>query len=135
MNKKGDIYLADQYTRRVFKVSKKENNDLDIKSLVVGKDNAQRNELSSPVALILDSNDQLYIVDSGMFQILKVTEKEDGTVELKTILGGGDKYGDSMRHIDHLFNPQDIAFDLEGNLFISDTSNGRIGFIPKELLE
>ena len=83
-------------------------------------------KLSSPSDVAVDALGNIYIVDSGNHQIVRV----DRATQILTIVAGTGKHGYNGDNIPAtsatLDNPIGIAFDAAGNLYISDTDNARI---------
>jgi sugar lactone lactonase YvrE len=83
-------------------------------------------QLNNPLGLAVDSNNNLYIADSGNNRIRRVTI---GTGVITTIAGlatagytgdNGQSAGAALN------NPQGLAVDTSGNLYIADTGNNVI---------
>lgn len=85
-------------------------------------------EFTSPTGIVVDANDNIYVVDTGNHRIRMITA--DG--EVKTLAGGGatawglggyaDGKGDAAR-----FNaPYGVAISQDGDLYVTDTENNRI---------
>lgn len=91
-------------------------------------------QFTSPAGLVVDANDNIYVVDTGNHRIRMITP--DGKV--KTLAGGGatewgigayaDGKGDAAR-----FNaPYAIALSQAGDLYVSDTENNRVRKVTLE---
>lgn len=74
--------------------------------------------LLCPTAVVLDADNQLFIVDSKNHRI--VASDRFG---FRCIIACSQTSGNRM---DQLNNPQMIAFDRDGNLFVSDRNNARV---------
>jgi trimeric autotransporter adhesin len=82
--------------------------------------------LSEPVAVAIDSANNLFIADSGNNRIRRVDAK---TGVINTIAGNGVTTfnGDGIPAITAgILGPTSIAIDREGNLFIADIGNNRV---------
>lgn len=82
-------------------------------------------QVSKPAGLTVDQNDNIYFADSGNNRVRKITP--EGLIY--TIAGGSllESLGDGGPATQaRLLNPTAVALDTAGNLFISDTGNGRI---------
>jgi trimeric autotransporter adhesin len=82
-------------------------------------------QISSPLGMAIDSAGNLYIADSGSNRIRKVTPA--GIIS--TVAGNGKKghSGDGgQATVAKLFEPNYVAVDSAGNLFITDLCNYRI---------
>ncbi|MBO9540477.1 IPT/TIG domain-containing protein [bacterium] len=78
--------------------------------------------LNNPKGLALDAAGALYIADTGHNRIRKVS---GGLIT--TVAGGGSGFGDGGPATAALLsNPNGIALDAEGTLYIADTNNSRI---------
>lgn len=78
-----------------------------------------------PLSVAIDSNNDLYICDSGSNRIRKVDHETD---IITTVVGSGDSgfNGDGPALEVNLTYPGAIAFDAEDNLYIADTQAHRI---------
>lgn len=78
-----------------------------------------------PLSVAIDSNNDLYICDSGSNRIRKVDHETD---VIATVVGSGDSgfNGDGPALEVNLTYPGAIAFDSEDNLYIADTQAHRI---------
>ena len=77
-----------------------------------------------PYGVAADTSGNLYIADSNNSRIRKVS---NGTVTTVAGNGGASYGGDNGPATSAvLFNPQGVALDAAGNLYIADTDNGRV---------
>ena len=78
-----------------------------------------------PLSVAVDSNNDLYVCDSGSNRIRKVDQKTD---VITTVVGSGESgfNGDGTALDVNLTYPGAIAFDSEDNLYIADTQAHRI---------
>jgi DNA-binding beta-propeller fold protein YncE len=74
--------------------------------------------LNRPTGIVLDADRYLYIVDSGNHRIIQSTL--DG---FRCLVGCS---GESGITSSQLHNPQTMAFDNNGNIFVTDFNNNRI---------
>ncbi|MBI4472668.1 MAG: SBBP repeat-containing protein, partial [Acidobacteria bacterium] len=82
--------------------------------------------LSSPSAVLIDANGNLYIADTGQNRIRRV---DAATGRISTVAGNGeyDFSGDNGPAVNaSLKSPYGIAIDRAGNLYIADTGNNRV---------
>jgi sugar lactone lactonase YvrE len=86
-------------------------------------------QLSDPDAVALDSHGDLFIADAGNNRVVEYPlNAATGTYSATgiTVAGsGGDGPGASQ-----LFNPETLALDSHGNLFIADAGNNRVVEYP-----
>ncbi len=123
----GNLYIADTANNRIRKVAN------GVITTVAGNgmvgstgDNGPATSAAVlfPVGVTVDSAGNLYIVDTGNNRIRKVA---NGVIT--TVAGGGTgaSVGDNGPATSARLNePQDVAVDAAGNLYIADTSNNRI---------
>jgi uncharacterized protein (TIGR03437 family) len=119
----GNVYIADSGTARVLKVSG------GILSRVAGGglstgDNvpATGAQLTMPAGVAVDSSGILYIVDTQAARVRKVS---NGVIT--TAAGGGSSLGDNGPPTSaQLSEPQAVAVDSRGNLYIADAERVRL---------
>lgn len=121
----GNAYIADTYSQRIRKVAA----DGTIGTVAGGGTGALGDgglavaaSLSGPVAVAVDGSGKLYISDSGNQRIRTVTT--DGIIT--TLAGDGTQgYGGDggAAAYAHLANPQGLAVDGSGNVYIADRDN------------
>nr|WP_286672297.1 cadherin-like beta sandwich domain-containing protein [Cohnella hashimotonis] len=129
----GNLYIADSGNHRIRKVD----TDGNI-STVAGNGNdgnsgdggaATDAELSAPVGLAIDGNDNLYIADSSNNRVRKVDRLSGkiSTVAGKGTYGVSGYSGDGGAATDaELSGPLGLAIDSYGNLYIADSNNNVI---------
>lgn len=127
----GNIYITDQGNHRIRKVTA----STGIISTVAGNGTygyggdgsaATSANLKNPVGLTIDGSGNIYIADALNHRIRKVTAL---TGIISTVAGNGTgAYGGdgSVATSANLNNPNGIAFDNSGNIYIADASNFRI---------
>jgi uncharacterized repeat protein (TIGR03803 family) len=79
-------------------------------------------ELSFPLGVAVDVNGNLFIADTYNNRIRKV----DNNGIITTVAGGGNAGDQGVATNAELSDPQGVAVDANGNLFIADTDNSRI---------
>jgi sugar lactone lactonase YvrE len=77
------------------------------------------NQLWNPTALMVDNNQNMYIVDSDNNRILQWTIGASSGM----IIAGDGTYGTLATQLN---NPYNINFDSSGSLYVADSSNNRI---------
>jgi len=82
--------------------------------------------MKKPQSLFVRNND-LYVVDSANNRILQL-RKEGGTFSLLRVI-------DAIQGctVTNLNNPGDVFVDVEDNIYIADTNNGRVVMVDKDL--
>jgi beta-lactamase regulating signal transducer with metallopeptidase domain/sugar lactone lactonase YvrE len=123
----GNVYIADEFNARVRKVTPD-----GVITTVAGNTSRQplivrpsATQLRSPLGIAVDSAGNLYISDVFNKRIHKVTP--DGVIT--GIAGNGESGfgGDGGQAASALLNdPQSVAVDAAGNLYIADSRNDRI---------
>jgi sugar lactone lactonase YvrE len=138
VNAAGDVFVADTYNNRVVKVTPQGQVSTVAGDGVAGYSGDGRlaafAELNSPTGLTVDADGNLYIADSANNVIRRVDAK---TGIITTVAGdyAADKANDGLGGFSgdggpatsaQLNDPQGIAVDGAGDLFIADTFNNAI---------
>lgn len=128
----GNLIFADAYNPRIRKIDSN-----GILTTIAGDGShgstgdggkATSAKFSSPQGIIFDSSDNLYIADSLNNRIRKVdTNGNITTVSGNGVIGFSGDGGDAVNAV--LNYPTGVAFDSSGNLYIADSSNGRVRMI------
>lgn len=125
----GNVYFVDRTNQRIRKIDLKgiittfAGNGSNVYSGDGGQ--AMAAGLQVPVGVTLDSNNNIYIVESGSCVIRKV----DASGIIHTVAGSGTfgYFGDGGPATKALLNdPQGAAVDAAGNIFIADEDNQRV---------
>ena len=127
----GNIYISDKWNYCIRKVSK----STGIITTVAGNgtpgysgdgDSATSAELSEPMGVAIDNSGNIYIADAYNYRIRKVSAV---TGIITTVAGNGTSgyAGDgATATLAELSEPNGVAVDTAGNIFIADTYNNRI---------
>jgi sugar lactone lactonase YvrE len=108
----GNLYFAEPYDNRVRKVSNGVITTVGI------------NDLNLPWGLAVAAAGKLYVADSGNHRILMVS---NGVITTAAGTGNSGFSGDDGPAINaQLQEPQGVAVDSAGNVYIADTGNNRI---------
>ena len=136
LDSQGDLYVGDTNDAVIRKVSKIS----ELGSLVetvagsmsnCGTENAIKGAaLCHPAGVVVDKNDDLYVVDTNLHAVRKVTFSPP---EVKTIAGnlscgGADGIGMNASFC----RPRGIAIDAANNLYVADTGNSTVRKITPE---
>jgi uncharacterized protein (TIGR03437 family) len=132
----GNLYIADTNNQRIRKVSSGTittiaGNGVEHATSIPGitsgaysgdQGSATSASLNDPTGVAVDSSGNLYIADSGNNRVRKVSGST-----ITTIAGGGGVLGDQGPATSaSLNNPQGVALDSAGNLYIADAGDNRI---------
>ena len=131
-----NLYIADYYNERIREVVKATGNIITVAGGSLGSSigdggAATSARLSGPQGLAIDSIGNLYIADSGQGRIREVVK---ATGIIMTVAGNGTAgfSGDGGAATNaSLYEPNGVAVDSSGNLFIADTYNNRIREVVK----
>jgi sugar lactone lactonase YvrE len=118
----GNLYIADAYNCRVRMITAKTGIITTVAGNLVARsapaDGGPATSANlNPVAIALDSNNNLFIADAYHGSIRKV---DASTGIISTIAGGGTLYGDSVPATKAAMNPDGVAVDSKGTVYIAD---------------
>ena len=125
----GNLYIADRLNNRVRKVTAASGNistAAGTGAATFGGDGAAASlaRLNNPIGVAADAAGNVYIADTINHRIRKI---DAFTGIISTAAGGGSSLGDGGAATSaQLNNPQGVAADAAGNLYIADTDNHRI---------
>lgn len=84
-------------------------------------------QFNGPKRLAIDSQGALYVADSGNHRIRKIVIDATGVATVTTVAGDGTAgYSDGPAGAARFDQPQGIAVDATGTLYVADTGNHRI---------
>src|SRR5579862_2805211 len=132
VDSQNNLYIADYYNQAIRKVSGGTITTVagnGIRGFLGDGDPATVGELNDPVGLAFDGAGNLYIAEEGNCIIRELVAS---TGFLQTVVGIPDLCGFSGdgTAIDHrLSNPDGVASDAFGNLFIADSNNHRLRWV------
>ena len=116
----GNLYIADTGNNSVRKVTP---GTSGVITTIVGI-GSTAGRLNGPVALALDASGALYIADKGNHRIAKWVAPT--LTNFAGILTPGFSGDGGQANVSKLYNPSGVAVDAAGNVYIGDTTNGRI---------
>ena len=125
----GNVYIADRDNQRVRKVSPGGTittiAGTGVRGFSGDGGRAISAQLHSPLGVAVDGQGNIYIADSGNNRVRKVSP--GGTITTFAGTGGGGFSGDGGPATSApVSNPQGVAVDRQGNVYISDASNNRV---------
>lgn len=116
-----NLYVSDQGNHRIQKFPPNSSIGVTVAG-VTGERGilGEPNKLYYPRGIHVDSDGNLYIVDSSNSRVQKWSPNATSGVTVAGISGerGSDDF--------HLNNPSDVFVDAEGNIYVADTDNQRI---------
>jgi len=131
LDQSGDLLIADSFDNRIVEIS-----SVAIASIIAGSgspgyfgdgDFALEAKINEPAAIAVDGSGQVFISDTNNQRIRKVSL--DGIIT--TVVGTGQSFpfgtGDGGPALQaHLYNPEGIAVDAGGNVYLADSGDNRI---------
>jgi uncharacterized protein (TIGR03437 family) len=139
VDSKGNVYVSDTRNQLVRLISTAgvistfAGNTIEGAGISGDSGTAVSAQLDYPSGLALDSNNNLYIADSANNKIRIVSQATGNPIN--TFAGNlfGDFAGDGGPAIDaELNNPEGVAVDAAGNVYIADTLNHRIRMVTPD---
>ena len=114
----GTVYIADSYNHRIQKWP--QNATVGTSVAGTGAGGTGLSELSYPQAVVVDQNGYIYIADSGNNRIMR-WGPDAGDGECIVACSGVGGIGSNQ-----LNEPNSIAFDWNGSLYVNDAGNRRV---------
>ncbi len=125
INASGDLYVADSYNNRIRKITPDGTVTTFAGSGVAGRANGTgiAASFNMPAGIAVDAAGYLYIADSGNNLIRKISPLG----EVSTLAGSGSPGNNNGSTINAAFNnPENLAVDANGNVFVTDMDNNLI---------
>ena len=109
-----ELYVADTNNHRVQLFRAGQLNG----TTIAGREALGTVQLRNPTAVMLDGDGYLFILDSGHYRVVG-----SGPYGFRCVMGCSNQTGSAS---DQLSNPQSMAFDSYGNIYVTDTNNNRV---------
>ncbi len=130
IDSQGNLYVPERFKHRILKID----TDLKVTVLAGGSQgfingNGTVARFKFPMGLAVDSDDNIYVSDSGNSAIRKI----DANGDVTTFAGGkGHGSNDGDYTTAKLADPFEIAIDKDDNIYVADRGTGRIRKITPE---
>ena len=118
LDSSGNLYIADTANNAIRRVG----TDMVINTIV--GTGGTSGSLNGPTSIVIDASGALLIADSGNNRVLKFAGGKLTTIA-GTLIPGYSNDGNNAT-LAELNNPKGVAADAAGNIYIADTTNGRI---------
>ena len=113
------MYVADSYNNRIQRWLFGTGNGTTVAGSANGESGSTLSMLAYPVAVVVDANQYMFIVDESNYRILRWRV---GATSGELI---ADNYGAGAVS-DQLVNPSNMAFGSDGSIFVADSNKNRI---------
>ncbi|HNC43102.1 MAG TPA: hypothetical protein PLU80_02905, partial [Acidobacteriota bacterium] len=113
----GNLYVSDTGNGRVMRF----NGGIPGSGVVIASNGAGGGQVGSPRGLVIDGSFRLFVTDQSNSKIIRILNANTTTSS-----ASGTVLATSGTALNKVQNPQGIAIDPTGNLFIADTGNSRI---------
>ena len=134
VDSQGNVFISDVGNERIRKITARSGTISTVAGTGIASYNgdgqsAVSADLSSPYGLGLDSLGNLYIADSANNRV-RLVNASTGVISTVAGTGEGSYNGDWMSATSAgLQGPYDVAVDMEGNMYISDTGADRVRMV------
>jgi sugar lactone lactonase YvrE len=137
-DKSGNLWVADVVNNRVLRFSAPFSNG-EAASLVLGQTSfttkasaTTRGGLSFPISVSFDKSGNLWVADVGNDRVLRYSPSFTNGKLASIVIGQTGFTSTGCSTGSGLCNPEGVTFDPTGNLWVSDSVNGReISFMPQ----
>jgi sugar lactone lactonase YvrE len=128
----GNVYLTDVQNHAIRKVSPSGRVSTWAGLALAGHANGQRLDamFSSPAGLAMGPDGAVYVADAGNNVVRRILA--DGAVEDFAGAAGSPGLGNGGRQASTFKSPDDLLFDRQGNLFVSDAAANQIRMIAAD---
>ena len=121
----GNVYVADQFDRTIQRIGESTTVFAGFSGIDGSTDGAGTDSrFLFPYAVTVDNADNVYVADFGSGLIRKISPSRIVTTLAGNALQGGSS--DGTGSVATFRNPQGIAVDYEGNIYVADTENNTI---------
>ena len=137
LNSAGDLFVLDTSNRLVRKVT-----SLGVVTTLAGSPSGlygfadgtgSAAFFSSPRGLTIDSSGNLYVADTYNCMIRKVTPAGVASTIVGAPVAGGNGCVDGKAGEARFYDPEGVAIDSQGNIYVADTGNGVIRKVTPSL--
>ncbi|BDD12615.1 hypothetical protein FUAX_50470 (plasmid) [Fulvitalea axinellae] len=129
----GNVYVADQHNHRVRKIIQNPDGTVSVSTFAGTGVSGFRNgagtvaQFKNPVGVALDAAGNVYVADQDNHRVRKIIQNPDGTVNVSTFAGSGDKgFQDGAGAVVKFNAPNGVAVDAAGNVYVMDKYNYRV---------
>ena len=113
----GNLYVSDNGNGRVLRFQA----GLPGNSVVIASNGTASGQIMSPHGMVIDGTFRLFVTDEAQSRILRINNANTVTTSTTGSIISAKGVG-----LNHVMNPQGLALDPAGNLFVADTGNSRI---------
>lgn len=123
LDSQGNVFVADYYNNKIRKITPE-----GIVCTVAGSSfgyadgSALEAQFAYPTSVVVDAFGNLFVTDNRNHKIRKISTDD----LVSTVAGSDEGFADGNGTAAKFDSPADIAVDVEGNLYVTDTHNHRI---------